>query len=203
MQPTSFGLIRHATTRWNEAKRIQGQQDSPLSAAGRTMADSWALVLDQLSWQRILCSDLGRSRETAERINNHLVLPVHADRDLREQDWGTWTGKTLDRVKQEDRPLLKKMVRSGWDFQPPSGESRLAVLSRCRKALYRAHQAWPGERILVVCHEGVVKCLLYHLAQRKFLPEEPKLLKKNHLHLVEQQEDRLSLKALNYQDLNS
>ena len=36
---TRFGLIRHAETVWNRERRIQGQQDSPLTPHGRRQAE--------------------------------------------------------------------------------------------------------------------------------------------------------------------
>ena len=189
--------MRHATTLWNEKKMIQGQQDSPLSKEGQQMAANWGRRLASFSWQRIICSDLGRTRATSELINRTLNLPIHPDKRLREQDWGEWSGMTLADVKEKHKKLLQDMVRSGWFFQPPGGESRKRVLGRSLAALHEAHTSWPGESILVVCHEGVIKCLLYSLTGRKFLPEEPRLIKPDHLHLLEQDDKKLYLKELN------
>ena len=196
-QPTSFGLIRHAPTLWNEQKLIQGQQDSPLSKTGQKMATKWGPKLITFPWKRILCSDLGRTRETSELINQTLGLSIHTDKRLREQDWGEWSGITLDDVKHKYKKLLRNMVRSGWLFQPPGGETRKQVLKRSLTALYEAHISWPGESILVVCHEGVIKCLLYHLTARQFLPEEPSLIKPYHLHLLDHDDNTLALKQVN------
>ena len=198
LKPNCFGLIRHATTIWNEQKIIQGQQDSPLSEGGCRMARSWGRSLAQFSWQRIICSDLDRTRQTAELVNRELKVPIHHEKRFGEQDWGAWTGMTLAEVKTENKQLLKSMVRTGWHFQPPGGESRKEVLKRSLSALEEAHMKWPGESILIVCHEGVVKCLLYHLTNRQFLPGEPPLLKSRSLHLLEQQNHQLSLKAVNH-----
>ena len=194
---TRFGLIRHAPTRWNEHKKIQGQLDSPLSNGGIHQAAAWGKQLTRFSWQRILCSDLGRVGETTDLINKTLCLPVIVDPKLREQDWGRWSGKTLAEVKANDHQLLKQQVQAGWEFRPPGGESRREVLDRCLTALTEIQAAWPGETILVVCHEGVIKCLLYHLMGRRFLPEEPKVIKSPYLHLLELKEQTLYLEQLN------
>jgi len=165
------------------------------------MAADWGRRLASFSWQRIICSDLGRTRETTELMNKTLKLPVHTDKLLREQNWGEWSGISLTEVKKNHKKLLQSMVRSGWLFQPPGGESREQVLKRSLAALYEAHTTWPGESILVVCHEGVIKCLLYHLTKRKFLPEEPKLIQPRHLHLLAQDDSTLYLKEINCMQL--
>src|SRR3972149_422963 len=87
---TRFGLIRHAETVWNRAKRIQGHQDSPLTPEGELQAAAWGRTLHRLRWDRILASDTGRAVATAGRINIHLGLPVVLDRRLRELGSGRW-----------------------------------------------------------------------------------------------------------------
>jgi probable phosphoglycerate mutase len=72
------------------------------------------------------------------------------------------------------------------------------VLQRSLAALEAAHQRHAGERILVVCHEGVIKCLLYHLLARQFLPDEPRVLRDFHLHLLALQDRRLYVQRLNH-----
>ncbi|HER62494.1 MAG TPA: histidine phosphatase family protein [Desulfobacteraceae bacterium] len=197
---THFGIIRHAPTVWNEEKRIQGQHDNPLSARGRTMAREWGEQLSELPWNRLLCSDLARGKQTAELVNMALHLPTAKDPRLREQNWGAWTGMTLREVNEENNDLLRKQEQRGWNFQPPGGESRREVLARSLAALADARA--PGESILVICHQGVIKCLLYHLLGRLFLPEEPKVIAPFHLHLLAMEDDTLSLARMNCLGLN-
>lgn len=200
---TLFGLIRHAPTGWNEEKRIQGQYDASLSATGLLLAKQWGRELTGHEWDRILCSDLERTRKTAELINLALHLPVSSDPRLREQDWGDWAGTTIAALVKEYPGRVRAQERRGWDFRPPGGESRREVLQRSWQALLAASSAWPEEKILVVCHGGVIKCLLYHLLQRRFLPEEPELLRPYNLHLLTVQGDELSLTRLNAAQLST
>lgn len=192
-----FGLIRHSRTLWNEQKRIQGLQDSPLSRDGRRMAAAWGRELASLHWDKILASDLGRVQETVQLINDHLQLPVHIEPLLREQDWGQWSGLTFAELFAEYGPEVKAQEAAGWDFCPPGGEPRTQVLARARQALAKASQRWPGRQILVVCHEGIIKTLLYHLLKRKFLPDEPKILHGYQLHLLKVSRDTLHLETMN------
>lgn len=198
---TIFGLFRHAETEWNRQKRIQGQQDAPLTEDGRDSARRWGLRLAGLEWDRLMTSDLGRAMKTAELINDRLKLPVHPDPGLREQRWGDWTARTIPQLKAEQADRLAALEAAGWDFTPPGGESRRRVLDRSRDALLTAAQNWPGQRILVVCHEGVIKCLIYHLSGRRFLPGAPRILKPLHLHLLSERAGRLALDRLNWLDL--
>ena len=179
---TRFGLIRHAQTIWNREKRIQGQNDSPLTNEGKQQAEKWGEILSPISWDRILVSDIGRAFETATRINRLLQIPMTSEKRLREQNWGQWTGKTVREIKSGDPLLLAKQTRAGWKFCPPDGEDRVSVSQRSQTALSEAAAHWPAETILIVTHEGVIKSLIYHLSGRKFVPEEPPLIKSMHLH---------------------
>jgi probable phosphoglycerate mutase len=179
---TRFGLIRHAQTVWNREKKIQGHSDSPLTEYGEKQASNWGRILSQILWDRILASDSGRALTTAELINSSLKLPLNIDARFREQDWGRWVGKTVTQIKKDEPHVLDDQINAGWDFRPPGGESRRGVLKRSREALSEAAEKYPGEMLLVVAHEGVVKGLIYHLCGRDYLPGEPAILKTHQLH---------------------
>lgn len=179
---TQFALLRHEKTQWNQDKRIQGQSNSPLTPEGRIRAKEWGYLLKAQWWNRIITSDLGRALETAVLVNLSLQIPLIHDARLREQNWGQWTGKTLEQLKEEDPLLLAHQESAGWDFCPPGGEDRNMVWERSQAALKAATTKWPGEKILVVTHEGVIRCLVYRLYGRQFLPGEPTLLLPDHLH---------------------
>lgn len=179
---TYFGLLRHAVTEWNREGRIQGQTDTPLSCLGERQAGQWGFLLKAYPWNRILVSDARRARETAARINAVLDVPMITDPRLREQDWGEWTGKTLRQLRQEVPLPLAEQEKAGWKFCPPGGEDRLAVRDRTLKTIVEAAEEWTGKRILVIAHEGVIKCLLYHLCGRRFLPGEPAMIRPRSLH---------------------
>ena len=199
---TRFGLLRHAQTTWNKKKKIQGQSDSPLSSDGEIQATRWGQRLNQFQWHRILASDIGRALETAKKINEFLNIPLETDSRLREQDWGHWTGKTVFQIKTEEPEVLVEQEMAGWDFCPPEGEKRRHVLQRSRRALQEAAAKWSGDSLLVVTHEGVIKSLIYNLCGRKFLPQEPPILKPNRLHWLVYDNKGLGLGEVNAVELS-
>ena len=180
---TRFGLIRHAETVWNREKRIQGHSDSPLTETGRRLAEIWGRQLAAFSWNRMLVSDLGRARATAELVNRALNLEIVADPGLREQKWGLWEGRSIGEVDAD--MASSGCAAGGWAFRPPEGEDRESVCKRGDDALRRAAIQWPGETILVVAHEGMLKCLIYRLLKRAFLSSEPPVIKSGCLHFLQ------------------
>ncbi|UCH21621.1 MAG: histidine phosphatase family protein [Deltaproteobacteria bacterium] len=201
-QTTRFGLLRHAQTVWNQEKRIQGQKDSPINPKGREQAAGWGRILKTLSWDRIISSDSGRAVQTALIINNFLRVPVLQDTRLREQDWGIWTGKSIDEIDGKSPQWLADRAGTGWRFCPPGGEDRFTVWKRSQQALKEAAEKWPQDTILIVTHEGVIKSLVYQLYGRKFLPSESQIIRPYHLHWLSGDSDNLRVAALNALSLN-
>ncbi len=197
MDYTLFGLLRHGKTEWNEEGRIQGSGDSPLTTEGVEEIEQWGQFLLNFKWDRIISSPLGRTRQTSEIINNHLNIPLEFHNGLREQHWGDWEGVTKKIIHDEHTVELNRQVSLGWNFRPPNGESRKEVLSRVQESLLTIAKKYPTEKILIICHQGVIRSTVYHLSDRQFLPEEPKILSKRTLHLIAANKGTLTIDKLN------
>jgi probable phosphoglycerate mutase len=164
----------------------------------------WAKILHSSRWEGIIAADIGRARRTAQGINAVLQVPLFFEADLREQDWGAWTGKTLQQIKTEMPDVLKRQQKAGWSFCPPGGESRKDVLRRSLRVLAGYADRWPTGNLLIVTHEGVIKSLIYHLLKRRFLPEETPILKPDHLHWLRHDEPYgLFVEQINAFSINS
>ena len=190
-----IGLLRHGPTAWNRNKQIQGTRDIPLDTAAFPV-ESWRQLLNRYGpWDHVVTSSLSRCRETCR-----LLLPGQAhdvDQDLREQDWGKWTGQTLKQIGAESPGSIEALERLGWDFTPPGGEGRRVVLARTYKAIDRATGNRNGQRILFITHFGVIQILLNHLENTPFLPEHSTPVAKRALHLLSQDGARLSILQTN------
>ncbi len=182
---TTFGLLRHGETVWNTEKRIQGSSDSPLTKNGKENVARWIPTLQEYKWDRIIASTLPRVQQTVEIINNALKIPITFLPELQEQDWGQWEGKKLTSISAHQSDELKKQQMSGWKFRPPGGESREEVLTRVSETLFQTSLSCAGQQILVVSHQSVMKCILYSILGREFLPHEKKSIHKNMFHLIQ------------------
>jgi len=167
------------------------------------MALEWGRLLAEYSWDRIVSSDLGRARETVERINRILNLPVTTDARLREMDWGKWTGYTVSELKTAFPEQWAEQTASEWDFRPPGGESFQDVWKRGIGALHEASGTWPGENILIVTHEGVIKSIIYHKTTLSDLIANGQGLLPYHLHCLAFSNGRLSVERLNSLNLSA
>lgn len=156
MKPTTFYFVRHGESEGNAARIFTGQSDSPLTARGRTQAAAVADELDKVKFDRIVSSDLSRSRDTAEVIAKRRGLTVEVVPELREINVGERTGKTFDETTG----------MPGWNDEGfvawPGGETLDQVLKRTLGAIERLTRESPGKTILVVGHGGVNRILLSH-----------------------------------------
>ena len=164
--PTTFYFVRHGESEGNAAGRFTGQTDSPLTARGRQQAQAIADELASVRFDRIVSSDLSRTRDTAEAIANRQGLKVEVLPELREIDVGERTGKPFDEVRG-----LPNWTDDGF-VAWPGGETLDRVITRVLGVIERLVRESPGKTILIVGHGGVNRILLSH-----FLGILPKLVR--------------------------
>jgi len=155
-KPTTFYFVRHGESEANAARRFAGQSDSPLTERGRRQAEAVAEELATVRFDRIVSSDLSRTRETAEAIARRLGLAVEVIPELREIDVGDRTGTPLD----EARGFLNWSEDGfvAW----PGGETLDRVLDRVLGVIGRLVRESPAKTILVVGHGGINRILISH-----------------------------------------
>jgi len=160
-------LIRHGESTWNAEERLQGQLDPPLSERGREQSRALAGMVDGLPAERIVCSDLGRARQTAELMG---LAPGRFDPRWREIDVGSWAGRTAAEIDAEGSEL------TNWRGGPrtaPDGEPWDAFAQRVSGAVDELIAA--GGSWLVVCHGGCIRVAVAHVtgADRLHLGSPP------------------------------
>jgi broad specificity phosphatase PhoE len=164
VERTTFYLVRHGESEGNAARIFTGQRDSPLTARGREQAEAVAEELAKVKFDRIVSSDLSRTRDTAEVIARRQGIPVEIIPELREINVGDRTGTPFDEAR--GLPNWSDDGFVAW----PGGETLEQVLARTLGAIQRLTRESPGKTILVVGHGGVNRILVSH-----FLGILPKL----------------------------
>ena len=150
-----FAVLRHASTDWNVARRLQGLTDTPLNAAGEADARAWRLPSPTGGWKR-LSSPLQRARRTAELLRPS--MPIIVDSALREMSFGTWEGHTIAELRESAGAAFIAAENKGLDFQPPGGESPRAAMARIGR--WAASLAAGGQPVVAVSHKATIRALL-------------------------------------------
>ena len=161
----TLDLLRHGETELGGG--LRGSLDDALTPVG--WEQMRAAVQGRGPWDRIVSSPLQRCALFAQELAGQLALPVTFDRDLQELHFGEWEGQSAAALMQTDEQALGLFWANPYSFTPPQGEPVLEFSQRVLAAVTRLQQAHAGERVLVVCHGGVMKLLL---AQARGLPRE-------------------------------
>lgn len=162
-------LVRHGESEWNAVRRLQGQADIALSPRGEAQAVALATTIAQMAPDRVITSDLRRARQTVGLLG---YPDATDDARLREVDVGEWTGLEIAQL-MADQADAYLAWRAG-SFAPPGGETWQDFSARTAAAVNSAMAS--ADRVLVVCHGGVIRALLQTLlglAPRRIIPVGP------------------------------
>lgn len=166
---TRLLLVRHGETAWNKERRLQGQEDIPLSPRGLEQARALSPVVRPFAPATVIASDLKRARQTAEALG---YGDCRSDVRLREADLGEWVG-----LSAEELMATKAADYLAWragTLTPKGAESFEVLAERVRRAIADLVGA-PGP-VLVVSHGGVVRAalaILLDLYPDKLVPVSP------------------------------
>ena len=162
-------IVRHGESEWNASRRLQGQADIDLSEKGREQARALRATVEALNPDRSITSDLKRAFETAKLLGIESPLSNPA---LREIDVGAWTGRPIAEIRAEDGDGYQGW-RSG-TFTPDGGEHWRDFVARTSACVLESLKA--SDRLLVVCHGGVIRALLEKLVDlppKRIIPVGP------------------------------
>jgi len=162
-------VVRHGQTEWNVIDRFQGRLDSPLTPAGIRHAEEHGELLARESVVHVIASPLGRTRHTAEIINDRLNAMLEFDDRLVERDCGAWEGMTSNAIQREYPDEWAARLRAPYYHRPPRGENLADMLVRVQPLLDGLH-ALPHERIALVSHGMMGRVIVSHLL--RMAPED-------------------------------
>lgn len=153
-------LVRHGETNYNVEKKNQGWKDSFLTAKGKDQAFKIGVYLRDKGIEKIYCSDLLRTKQTAKEILKSVFAPIEYVSWLREKNLGefggTPEGTMLAFVADNSLDLLS--------FIPPSGES---ILNFRKRVIHYFHNFLEmniqKNKILLVTHGGNITQILLHI----------------------------------------
>ena len=157
--PTLVDLIRHGEP--EGGARFRGSQDDPLSALGWQQMRS--AILPEERWDRVVTSPLLRCQQFADEVASRLGVPLHLEPRLQEIGFGEWEGLTAEEIRARDGELLDQFWRDAAAVVPPGAESMVAFTQRVQSAWQDWTRECRGQRVLLVCHGGVIRAVLGHI----------------------------------------
>jgi broad specificity phosphatase PhoE len=155
-------LARHGETDDNAPPtRVMGWIDTPLNERGREQARALAGAVAGEGLAAIWTSHLRRARETAEIVGAALGIEPRVDERLAESRRGSWEGRLLGEIAQEDPEAWAGWLRGGSAFRFPGGGESLAEHQLRAVAALEDVAAGP-QPALVVAHGGTIRAIAAH-----------------------------------------
>jgi broad specificity phosphatase PhoE len=159
-RPSLIYLLRHGEVEGATTRRFIGHLDVPLSPLGERQCAAQAARLKTAGLAAVFCSDLVRSRRSAEIISAPHGLTPTVVPALREMAMGRWDGLTAEEIRaREPEAFAEWMARIG-EFPFPGGESVPDLLARASVAFDTIVAAHAGQAIAIVAHGGTNRALL-------------------------------------------
>ncbi len=155
-----FYLIRHATAD-QTGRVISGRSPGHhLNEHGRQQAQGIARQWAHTRIERVFCSPLERTRETAEPLAGALGLQPQIAADLIEVDFGDWTERTLAELEPLEAWKQWNQFRS--TLRIPNGETMPEVQTRMMRAIERLFREFPSGRLALVSHGDPIRTVIAH-----------------------------------------
>lgn len=159
-------IVRHGLVPSNQQKVINGQSRDEVLVPEGIEDIKQALQNIPSTVSRIYASNMLRTKQTADILNETLQLPITYHPELREVHFGDLNGKSWkDHEVTYGPELQESYINQTYDFNPYNGESVIDVENRVMSILneIKSNHA-PDEEVLIVAHGGIVRLL-----HKKFL----------------------------------
>lgn len=160
---TTITLARHGRTPWHEGNRYTGSSDIGIDEVGRAQAEVLAAHAKEHPPDTLYASDLLRARQTAGAVADATGLEIRVDPRLRELDFGHAEGRTLAELRSTDPGIVEAFVRDPVAHHLPGGEHPEAAADRAERALREIAARHPDQRVLVICHNTLMRLVVCRL----------------------------------------
>lgn len=156
---TTILICRHGETEWNKARKFQGSMDIPLNSEGREQARRIAEVMSGEGLSGVWTSPLSRAHDTAKRIADACHVDFWVDERLRERNLGILEGMPFREVAKGYPAVWKAWKKCEALPLEAGAEPDLLVKERLVSTFFDIAAEYPGGKVAVVSHAGLLRCL--------------------------------------------
>lgn len=153
-------FIRHGRTEANEKGVYGGFTDVPLSETGKVQAERAAKLIKDKSFSEIYVSPLKRTIETSSILG----LKGKYDDRIKEMNFGIFEGLSYREIEKKYPEEARKWSSDFLNYKIHGGESLMEVYKRV--VSFMEDISKKEGTILVITHEGVIKCALSFIFER-------------------------------------
>jgi len=162
---TRLLLIRHAEVEVRYHRVFGGRIDMDLSPLGHQQAAALAAWLSRKPLAAVYASPMKRVQQTLVPLVKHGVPAPIVMPDLREVDFGDWTGLGWEAVHEKFGARASQWLHCLECGTVPNGETGAAFRARIEPCLRQIVRDHAGKTVAIVCHGGVICMTLSILAE--------------------------------------
>lgn len=165
-------IVRHGETEWNVIKRFQGQLNTPLTEKGMEKLRKTGKKLENVLFDEVYTSELGRTVASAEIILNENRGYKNKKRELKklaelnEVYFGVWQGLTYEEVflkyPEEGNNYFYNV--KNYNAENVEAEKLEDALERFLKGINKILDSHESGNILVVTHGTVFEMFMNYVA---------------------------------------
>lgn len=160
MTVTNLWLIRHAEVELDYQRVFGGRIDMGISPEGQCQAAALAGWLGHQPLDAVYASPMKRVQQTLLPITRNGTPRPVIETDLREVDFGDWTGHGWEAVLEKFGIHAADWLDHLDDGTVPNGETGVAFRGRVEPVLRRILQRHPGGHVGIAAHGGVIRMML-------------------------------------------
>jgi broad specificity phosphatase PhoE len=156
-------VVRAGATEWDEAGRVQGAVDLPLSPTGRANIEELVSTLAPSRLTAVLCAPDESSVETAGLVAAATGATVPPDPDLGEVHLGLWEGLPLAELESRYPRACRQWMDDPACVNAPDGENLAEAAERIIGTVAKAVEKARSGAVGVVLRPfalGLVRCWL-------------------------------------------
>jgi len=180
-------IVRHGETEWNVIKRFQGQLNTPLTEKGIKKLKETGKKLENVLFDEVYTSELGRTVASAEIILNENRGYKNKKRELQklaelnEVYFGVWQGLTYEEVflkyPEEGNNYFYNV--KNYKAENVEAEKLEDALERFLKGINKILDSHESGNILVVTHGTVFEMFMNYVANNSIFDIDERTLMGN------------------------
>ena len=180
-------IVRHGETEWNVIKRFQGQLNTPLTEKGMEKLRKTGKKLENVLFDEVYTSELGRTVASAEIILNENRGYKNKKRELQklaelnEVYFGVWQGLTYEEVflkyPEEGNNYFYNV--KNYNAENVEAEKLEDALERFLKGINKILDSHESGNILVVTHGTVFEMFMNYVANNSIFDIDERTLMGN------------------------
>lgn len=158
--PTRLLLMRHAEVEVRYHRIFGGTIDMNLSPRGHEQARLLAKFLPHRKLDALYASPMKRVQQTLAPFSHDGAPPQTILKDLREVDFGDWTGLNWEQVAEKFDLLTHEWLEHIEKGILPNGENGARFRGRVEPCVRKIIEDHPGQTVGIFCHGGVIRMIL-------------------------------------------